>query len=87
MNNETRMTQMTQRLETELSPSSLHIEDESHLHAGHAGAKSGKGHFRLSINSDKFKDLRPLQRHRLIYEALGDLMETEIHALTIKIPS
>ena len=87
MNNETRITQMTQRLETELSPSSLHIEDESHLHAGHAGAKSGKGHFRLSISSEKFKGLRPLQKHRLIYNALGDLMETEIHALTIKIQS
>jgi BolA protein len=87
MNNETRITQMTQRLETELSPSNMHIEDESHLHAGHAGARSGKGHFRLSISSVKLKHLRPLQQHRLIYEALGDLMETEIHALTIKIQS
>ncbi len=87
MNNETRITQMTLRLETELSPSNLHIEDESHLHAGHAGAKSGKGHFRLTISSEKFNDLRPLQKHRLIYDALGDLMETDIHALTITIQS
>ncbi|MFT5451498.1 MAG: BolA protein [Enterobacterales bacterium] len=87
MNNQTRITQMTQRLEAELSPSSMHIDDESHLHAGHAGAKSGRGHFRLTISSEKFKALRPLQQHRLIYDALGDLMETEIHALTIKIES
>ena len=85
MTNETRITQMTLRLETELSPNNLHIEDESHLHAGHAGAKSGKGHFRLNISSDKFNGLRPLQKHRLIYDALGDLMNTDIHALTIKI--
>jgi len=87
MTNETRITKMTSRLEAELSPSSMKIEDESHLHAGHAGAKSGKGHFKLTINSEKFKGMRPLQKHRLIYEALGDLMETDIHALTIQIPS
>ena len=85
INNETRITQMTECLERELSPTSLQIEDESHLHAGHAGAKSGKGHFRLAIGSEKFQGLRPLQKHRLIYDALGDLMQTDIHALTIQI--
>ena len=87
MNNEQRITEMKSLLEAELTPTQLDIVDESHLHAGHAGAKSGKGHFRLSINSDKFQGLRPLQKHRLIYDALGEMMETEIHALTIKIPA
>ena len=87
MNNEQRITQMKNRLEAELSPTLLEIVDESHLHAGHAGAKSGKGHFRLAINSHRFRGIRPLQKHRLIYDALGEMMETEIHALTIQIPA
>jgi len=87
MNNEQRIIQMKNQLEAELAPSQLDIVDESHLHAGHAGAKSGKGHFRLIICSDKFLGLRPLQKHRLIYGALGEMMETEIHALTISIPA
>ena len=64
-------------------PSHLEIIDESHLHAGHEGAKSGKGHFRIVITSKRFAGVRPLERHRLVYEALGQLMETDIHALSI----
>lgn len=59
------------------------LVDESHLHVGHAGARDGKGHFRVRIVSDRFVGLRPLQRHQLVYEALGELMRTEIHALNI----
>ena len=63
---------------------SLEIEDQSHLHAGHAGAKDGKGHFRVGIIADEFAGLAPLKRHRLVYEAVGDMMDTDIHALTIE---
>ena len=83
MNNEQRISTMKSRLEDQLSPSELVIEDESHLHAGHAGARGGKGHFRITICSEKFQGLRPLQQHRLVYDALGEMMQTDIHALSI----
>lgn len=80
----TRVTRIRNRLETALQPVALDIDDESHLHTGHAGAQSGKGHFRVRIVSDAFRGLGPVQRHRLVYEALGELLETDIHALAIK---
>ena len=64
-------------------PSHLLVKDQSHLHAGHAGAQDGRGHFDVTIASDAFAGKRPLARHRLIYDALGTLMETDIHALRI----
>lgn len=70
-------------LQAALQPSALDIEDESHLHAGHAGAATGRGHFRLHIVSAAFAGLPPVQRHRRVYEALGGLMQTDIHALSI----
>jgi BolA protein len=66
------------------SPTELRIKDQSHLHAGHAGAEDGRGHFEVFIVSEDFEGLRSLQRHRLIYAALGGLMDTDIHALRIK---
>lgn len=66
------------------SPDDLLIKDQSHLHAGHAGAKDGKGHFDVRIVSNAFAGKSLIQRHRLVYDALGDLMETEIHALKIQ---
>jgi BolA family transcriptional regulator, general stress-responsive regulator len=81
--NDERIVKITQALELALTPIELTIEDESHLHAGHAGAKSGKGHFSLLIKSDKFNGILPLKRHQMIYQALGDMMETDIHALRI----
>ena len=66
-----------------LDPLSMEIEDESARHAGHAGAQSGGGHFRLNIVSRRFAGLGRLQRHRLIYDALGGLMAVKIHALAI----
>ena len=83
MDNQSRMTQMNSLIEASLMPTQLNIEDESHLHAGHAGAKTGMGHFRVTIASNKFEGLRPLQKHRLIYDALGSMMQTDIHALSI----
>ena len=65
------------------SPARLLVKDQSHLHAGHAGARDGRGHFDVTIESDVFRDKRPLACHRLIYDALGSLMETDIHALRI----
>ena len=66
-----------------LEPSYLLVKDQSHLHAGHAGAKDGRGHFDVTIVSEAFAGKHPLARHRLIYDALGSLMDTDIHALRI----
>lgn len=73
---------MRLRLAT-LEPSDLDIEDESAAHAGHAGVRSGGGHYRLTIVSPRFSGLNSLARHRSIYAALGDLMPGRIHALSI----
>lgn len=70
-------------LEGAFAPLELAIEDESHKHAGHAGARDGRGHFRVRIVSDAFAGMVPLARHRAVYAALGDLMQTDIHALAI----
>ncbi|MEE9447975.1 MAG: BolA family protein [Arenicellales bacterium] len=67
-----------------LNVESLDLIDESHKHAGHAGAKSGGGHFDLTIVSAAFEGVNTLGRHRLIYDALADMMQSEIHALSIK---
>jgi len=77
--------ELMQELLASLEPSHMNIIDESHLHAGHAGAKEGKGHFRLQIASPRFDGLRLIQSHRLIYETLGDMMQTDIHALSIEL--
>lgn len=66
-----------------LEPASFELVDESHLHAGHAGARSGGRHYRVSIESAHFAGRRPMERHRIIYAALGDLMQRDIHALSI----
>lgn len=71
-------------LEAALTPVSLEIEDESHRHAGHAGAADGRGHFRVDVVSDAFAGIGPIARHRAVYAALGDLMTTDIHALSIR---
>ena len=67
-----------------LKPESLEIVDESRAHAGHEGAKSGGGHYRLVIVSPEFAGKTAQLRHRMVYEALGPLMKHEIHALAIK---
>lgn len=71
-------------LEAALAPVSLEIEDESHRHAGHAGAADGRGHFRVDVVSEAFAGLGPIARHRAVYAAVGDLMTTDIHALSIR---
>ena len=73
-----------QRLTAALAPSELDLADESALHAGHAGARpEGESHFRLVIVSARFAGKDRLERQRMVFAALGDLMQTEIHALTI----
>ena len=66
-----------------LKPVSLTINDESHLHIGHTGIRSGSGHFVVEIVSDVFEGKTAVQRHQMVYKALGDLMKFEIHAVNI----
>jgi BolA protein len=79
-----RESRLRQRLEKRFAPTLLDISDEGHLHAGHAGAADGRGHFRVKIVAAAFRDLAPLARHRLVYAAVADLLETDIHALAIE---
>jgi len=66
-----------------LKPVSVQIDDESAAHAGHAGAATGAGHFRVTVIAQNFHGLKLIERHRLVYDAVGDLMRTDIHALVI----
>jgi BolA protein len=79
----TRVEAIRSRLVAALAPDALDIEDESHRHAGHAGARDGRGHFRVRIVSAAFEGRNAIARHRAVYAALGDLMQTDIHALAI----
>jgi BolA protein len=72
-----------QKLNETLKPELIEIIDDSAAHAGHAGAKNGGGHYNVTIVADIFNDKSLVQRHQLIYQALGDLMKKEIHALGI----
>lgn len=78
-----RLALIRERLTAALRPDALDIIDESHLHAGHAGARSGGGHYAVTIVSPRFRGENRVARHRMIYEALGDAMGSEIHALSI----
>jgi BolA protein len=66
-----------------LEPSVVELTDDSHMHVGHAGAASGGGHYSLRIVSPRFEGQRLVMRHRLVYDALQEMMKSEIHALTI----
>ena len=70
------------RLQQALAPQSLSVQDDSHQHAGHAGAKEG-GHYSVRIVSDRFAGLNRVARHRLVYHSLAELMQNGIHALAI----
>lgn len=73
-----------ERLHAALNIETLDIVDESHLHAGHAGARAGGGHYRVRVVSPDFQGVSRLQRHRLIYDAIGEAMRADtIHALSI----
>ncbi|MDP9085067.1 MAG: BolA family transcriptional regulator [Pseudomonadota bacterium] len=79
-----RAQRLRELLETRFAPTQLIIVDESHLHAGHAGAAGGQSHFRVRIVAEAFRGLSPLARHRLVYAALDELLKSAIHALTIE---
>lgn len=78
-----RVERIRENLAKALAPVELEIEDESHRHAGHAGARDGRGHFRVRVVAEAFRGQLPLARHRAVYAALGDMMTTDIHALSI----
>ncbi len=71
-------------LEQALTPVQLDVRDDSHRHANHPGARDGRGHFHVEIVSAAFAGMNPLARHRAVYAALGDLMATDIHALSMR---
>jgi BolA protein len=71
------------RLEQRFAPLELDVQDDSAAHAGHAGARDGRGHFSVRIVAPAFAGHPRLERHRMIYTALGELMQEDIHALSI----
>jgi len=71
-------------LQQALDPELLEVEDDSHRHAGHEGARDGRGHFNVHVVSAAFEGKLPLARHRAVYAALGSMMDTDIHALSIR---
>ena len=79
-----RVEMIRERLTKSLHPAELEIIDESARHAGHAGAASGGGHFIVNIVAAAFNDKTLIQRHRLVYDAVDDIMHREIHALSIQ---
>ena len=81
--NQVRIQQITADLEAAFAIVSLQIDDESHMHAGHAGAASGGGHFCVTLIAPEFTSLSRVARHRLVYDALQKHIPTEIHALAI----
>lgn len=78
-----RLALIRSRLEDAFAPEQLDVTDESHLHVGHAGARDGRGHFRVRIVSSRFSGINPIERHRMVYEALDDMMKADIHALSL----
>jgi BolA protein len=82
--NSERIVRMRALLEQAFAPERLEIRDDSHRHAGHAGARDGHGHFTLEIRSAAFAGMAPLARHRAVYAALGAMMQDDIHALAIR---
>lgn len=82
--NPERVARITELLTAALQPVALEVTDDSHKHAGHAGARTGQGHFSVHVVSEAFAGKPPLARHRLVYAALGSMMQTDIHALVIQ---
>lgn len=81
--NDSRIDRMRSRFEAALAPVELTLTDDSHLHAGHAGAASGGGHYSVRIVSLQFEGQKLVTRHRLVYDSVHDMMHREIHALAI----
>ena len=79
-----RVEMIRSRLQSAFDPQTLDIRDDSARHAGHAGARGGGGHFIVRVVSGRFEGKSLIQRHRMVYDALGDAMNSEVHALGIK---
>lgn len=79
-----RIERMRSRLSEALETDAIEIADEGHKHIGHPGAATGLGHFAVCIRSPRFAGQSMLERQRLVYAALGDMMQTDIHAVTIR---
>jgi intracellular septation protein len=84
VNPASRAQRLRERLQSRFAPAQLSVEDESHLHEGHAGAAGGQSHFRVRIVSEAFRGIPSVARHRLIYAAVDDLLKSDIHALAIE---
>ena len=78
-----RIETIRERLTAALAPTDLSVIDEGHKHVGHAGARDGRGHFAVTLASRAFDGKKLLERHRMVYAALGEMMQTDIHALSI----
>lgn len=78
-----RTEQIREALSAALNVNFIEVTDKSHLHVGHAGARSGMGHFHVRVVASEFQGLSLIKRHRLVYDAVGALMKTDIHALSI----
>lgn len=83
MSADTRVERIRARLEAALAPLQCQVGDDSAMHAGHAGAASGGGHYNVRLVSARFEGLKLVTRHRLVYDSVHDMMHTEIHALAI----
>ncbi len=83
MNPKVRKAEIIKRLNATFEPETLGVEDESYLHKGHEGAKDGRSHFRVLIISEAFEGKNLIDRHRMIYAALDEMMRIDIHALAI----
>ena len=79
-----RVAAIEKRLTEVFSPVKLLVKDQSHLHAGHEGAKAGGGHFHVTIVAEAFEGRRAIERHRMVFAALDTMMQSEIHALRIQ---
>lgn len=79
-----RIARIRAALAKELAAKHVEVIDDSAAHRGHAGARDGRGHFRVHVVADCFRGLSPLARHRMVYAALGELMVTDIHAVSIR---
>ncbi len=84
LSREQRVEAIRTAIEAALAPQSLGVEDDSDRHAGHAGAKDGRGHYNVDVVSAAFAGMNPLARHRAVYAAVGEMMTTDIHALSIR---
>jgi len=80
-----RVAAIDSQLRRAFEPSEIRIKDQSHLHAGHAGAQEGKGHFAVYMVSAAFEGVRSVKRHQMVYEALADLIASDIHALSLEL--